>query len=51
MTNKPARKPIAPDLRRKILDELHAAIARIEVKYGVSVRHNVDSITRIARGK
>jgi hypothetical protein len=41
------KKPLKPDIKQKVLDEIEKAIDRIEGRYKVRIRYNVDKIYKV----
>jgi hypothetical protein len=40
------KKPLKPDIKQKVLDEIEKAIDRIEGRYKVQIKLNIEKITK-----
>ncbi len=43
------KKPLKPDIKHKVLEEIHKALDRIEGRYGVRIKLNIENITNDKR--
>ncbi len=44
------KKPLKPDIKHKVLDEIHKSLDRIEERYKVRIRLNIEEIKPVDKG-